>query len=368
MAAKKKGPGKGRGPATRPPSPAKRTTIPKQAAAKPPADAANQGGAATPGRPSPPKPGAAGKPAATTGQAPSGPTPTPTPAPSPRTAGRQAGRGAPSKPGPQSSKPGGPSAKRVTPAKGGGQAGKAVPPAKGAAAKASSARAAGASGKGSVATPTPPAAPGKGRPRGGPTKEERLAAAAAARRRQAIRNKALVAAGVVVVLLVVGFVIVSDRRERAKEAAAFQTASCTFDRESDGDAGPGRNHVPNPSYDVDPPAGGDHTAEAASAGIFTADRLPLEGQVVHALEHGFIVFWHRPDLDEARLTQLREVAQEHPGEVLMVPRPTLPTPVAATAWHVRLLCQDVEADTLERFVDTFVDRGPEKGFVSREPG
>ncbi|MEA2717957.1 MAG: hypothetical protein QOI99_2274, partial [Actinomycetota bacterium] len=36
MAAKKKGPGKGRGPATRPPSPAKRTTIPKQSAAKPP--------------------------------------------------------------------------------------------------------------------------------------------------------------------------------------------------------------------------------------------------------------------------------------------------------------------------------------------
>jgi len=173
---------------------------------------------------------------------------------------------------------------------------------------------------------------------------------------------------VAAIVLVVAFVLVSDRKERTQEASEFQTGSCRFDRQSDDDAGQGRNHVANPTYDIDPPAGGDHTSEAAGAGIYTSDRVPSDGQIVHALEHGFIVLWHRPDLDEQRLTQIRELAQEHPGEVLMVPRLSLETPVAATAWHVRLLCGDIEVDTLERFVTTFVDEGPEKGFVKRDQG
>ena len=195
-----------------------------------------------------------------------------------------------------------------------------------------------------------------------------MAAAAAARRRQSLRNRALLAVGVVGIMFVVSFVLVSDRRERNSEAAQFQTGSCQFDRESDPDAGPGRNHVANPTFEVDPPAGGDHTAQASGAGNFTAETAPPDGQVVHAMEHGFVVLWHRPDLDEQRLIELRDVALKHPGEALLVPRSSLTTPVAATAWHVRLLCDGVEADTLERFITTFADKGPEKGFVTRIEG
>jgi len=192
-----------------------------------------------------------------------------------------------------------------------------------------------------------------------------LAAAEAARRSRSIRNKALLATGVAAIVLVVGFVLVSDRRERDQQAAQFRTGSCQFDRKSDSDGGAGRNHVPNPTYKVDPPAGGDHTAQASGPGIFTADTAPAEGQIVHAMEHGYVVLWHRPDLDEQNLNALRDLAQKRQGEVLMVPRPSLDTQVAATAWHARLRCEALEVDTLERFVTTFVDQGPEKGFVKK---
>jgi len=161
-------------------------------------------------------------------------------------------------------------------------------------------------------------------------------------------------------MLLVGFVIVSDRRERDQQAAQFQTGACRFDRKTDPDGGIGRNHTANPTYKVDPPAGGDHTPEAAAAGIFTAADAPVDGQIVHAMEHGYIIFWYQPDLDEQSLSALRGVAQRHERDVLMLPRPSIGTPVAATAWHARLLCDSLEVDTIERFVDTFVNQGPEK--------
>ena len=162
------------------------------------------------------------------------------------------------------------------------------------------------------------------------------------------------------VVLVVGFVIISDRRERSRQAAEFTTASCRFDRTSDGDDGPGRNHTPTPSYRVNPPAGGNHTPQAAPAGIYTDANLPADGQIVHAMEHGYIVLWYRPDLDEQSLGQLRDLANEHAKDILMVPRPSIGTPVAATAWHARIQCGGLEVDTVEKFINTFVNKGPEK--------
>jgi len=354
MAAKKKGPGKGRGPATRPASPAKRTTIPKSAAAKLPTAAKNPAApgptpSSTPAPASPPGPSSPPAPPANSGQsskpgpsAKSGqsskPAPSATPGPSSPPA-PPAKSGQSSKPGPQG-KP--------------GQSSKLSPPAKaGSSSKSGSPR--------QAAAPSANADPiTKRRPRGGPTREERLAAAAAARRKQSIRNRALLAAGVVAALVVVSFVIVSDRRERDQEAAQLESGSCRFDRESDPDGGPNRNHTPTPTYKLNPPAGGNHTPQAAGAGIFTEANAPVDGQIVHAMEHGYVVLWYRPDLDEASLNTYRELAQRHERDVLVVPRPSLEQPVAATAWHARLLCDAVDVDATERFINAYVNEGPEK--------
>ncbi|MEA2684829.1 MAG: hypothetical protein QOE93_24 [Actinomycetota bacterium] len=367
MAAKKKGPGKGRGPATRPPSPAKRTTVPKPGAPKDPTAAGGQ---------APPAAGAkapAPKPATPAGARPGGTAKLPPPT--------KSGGGSTARQGGTTAKPGGATAKLPSPSPtkaGGGATAKPPSLAKatggpsakatgGTAAKATggtTAKARQAGGGGAPAKASAPAAakaaPGaKNRPRTGPTREERLAAAAAARRRRSIRNKALLAGAVAVAIFAVGLVIQSDRRERDQQAAQFTTASCQFDRDSDDDAGSGRNHVPNPTYEVNPPAGGDHTPQAAGAGIFTAENAPADGPTVHALEHGYIVLWYRPDLDESSLTMLRDLAQKHAKDVLVVPR-AMEVPVAATAWHARVLCGAVETSTLELFITEFANGGPEK--------
>jgi hypothetical protein len=49
--------------------------------------------------------------------------------------------------------------------------------------------------------------------------------------------------------------------------------------------------------------------------------------------------------------------------VLAVPRPSLPTALAATAWRTRLLCPDGAEEPIATFVTALRNRGPEQGFV-----
>jgi hypothetical protein len=113
------------------------------------------------------------------------------------------------------------------------------------------------------------------------------------------------------------------------------------------------------AYQVDPPSGGDHLAAPASAGSYRVGNVPADGNLVHSLEHGFVILWHRPDLADAQLDQMLDVAEPYARDVLVVPRASLPTPVAATAWHKRLQCPSLELDVLRRFVDEFRNDGPE---------
>jgi len=173
-----------------------------------------------------------------------------------------------------------------------------------------------------------------------------------------MRRLVLVGALVAVLLAsVIGFVIV-DRRRDAQLEATLTGGTCTTDDRSDPTAPVGQNHVADPTYAVDPPAGGDHTANAAGPGVYAAENAE-DGPVVHALEHGYIVYWHRPDIAPDERQQLEEMQAERDNDVLVVERPTLPVPVAATAWGHRLLCQEVEVEALARFTDEYVNEGPE---------
>jgi hypothetical protein len=82
--------------------------------------------------------------------------------------------------------------------------------------------------------------------------------------------------------------------------------------------------------------------------------------VVHSLEHGYVAIWYRPDLAAADLAALRQIAEDRPEDVLLLPRATLPVPVAATAWHRRLLCSRSEPASIRRFADAYIGKGPEK--------
>jgi hypothetical protein len=132
--------------------------------------------------------------------------------------------------------------------------------------------------------------------------------------------------------------------------------ACTTDQQSD----PGASHVNNPTYRVTPPAGGNHFPTPAPAGLYTNGSVPTDGMLVHSLEHGYIGLWYDPTIPASDLSALEAVALQFPIDTLLVPRTGMPVPVAATAWHQRLLCQGVNAIALQNFVIQYRNKGPER--------
>ncbi len=148
--------------------------------------------------------------------------------------------------------------------------------------------------------------------------------------------------------------VLDRQRDQRRLATALVAGSCEADRRADPVAQD--RHVARPVFRVDPPAGGTHTEDVARAGTYAGDDLPDDGPLVHALEHGYVVLWHRPGVPTA---PLERVAADHEGDVLVVERASLPVPVAATAWGRRLLCGQTEPAVLGLFVDAYVGQGPE---------
>lgn len=172
-------------------------------------------------------------------------------------------------------------------------------------------------------------------------------------------RRGIVIGAVVLAAAVVASVVISNRRASERTVNRLEAGACSFDRRGDSDRGQGRNHVGTaPRYDVDPPAGGDHLGSAAQPGFY-AEAAPDDGQLVHALEHGDVVLWHRPDAAPATLEALRDIANRYDDDVLVVPRESLVSEVSATAWQRRLLCPAFERAAIQLFVESYRDEGPE---------
>ena len=194
----------------------------------------------------------------------------------------------------------------------------------------------------------------------GPTpKQLQRQAQQQAAKRDALRRK-LVAAGLAVaaVAAVAAYVVV-DRRNDAELRDALTSGGCSVDDRSDPTSPPGQNHVPSPGYAVEPPAGGNHLASVARSGVYDLDDTPPDGQLVHSLEHGYVIAWHRSGISPEDKKALEDFRAEHEGDVIVVERPRLPVPFAATAWNNRLLCPQLDEAALERFFDEHVGNGPE---------
>jgi hypothetical protein len=168
--------------------------------------------------------------------------------------------------------------------------------------------------------------------------------------------------GIVALLALLTVTVMNSRRSNDAVVRKLEAGgACTYDTKSDSDSGPGRNHVNGDlTYDVNPPAGGNHNPVASQPGVYTAETKPPDAQIVHALEHGYVAIWYRPDVDAAQFEALRNLANKYDRDVLLVPRDSMSSPVAATAWHDRLLCSRPDAAALERFVTAYRNKGPEK--------
>jgi hypothetical protein len=162
----------------------------------------------------------------------------------------------------------------------------------------------------------------------------------------------------------------------------------------------GRNHVDvgtQVKYNSNPPTSGSHYVEWTKAGVY--DKAIDDGHLVHSLEHGYIIISYNcaydPKAEEKKeepqslipvafaqeatptqaskedpwksdtckelKTQLEDIAR---GKVLnrliVIPRPKLDSHIALTAWTKLYKTNTVDRATIERFIDAFRNKGPEK--------
>lgn len=119
----------------------------------------------------------------------------------------------------------------------------------------------------------------------------------------------------------------------------------------------GRGHVADARYESPTPTSGPHSASAPRCGT-ASQGLPLE-LAVHALEHGAVVVWHHPTLDEGARADALEILASWDSHWILSPNPGITEPFVATAWN-RLKAFEEPGEGLREFVDTYRRRGPER--------
>lgn len=180
----------------------------------------------------------------------------------------------------------------------------------------------------------------------------------------ALRRRLIVAAVLAVVAGVfIFFAARPDSAPTLTEQLVAGSGGCVYDTKFDGDASNQGSHVQNPTYEVDPPAGGPHFPSPANPGFYEGSRVPTDGQLVHAMEHGFVVLWFRPDLPDETRTKIEDLSDQFGRELIVAERDGLDGEVAVTAWHRRLLCDQLVPDKVVLFTRSFKDQGTEKGFL-----
>ncbi|WP_372594593.1 DUF3105 domain-containing protein [Actinotalea sp.] len=199
----------------------------------------------------------------------------------------------------------------------------------------------------------------------------RAAQLADLRARQAAKERrsraviiAVSATAVVGLVVGAGAVIVNEsRRQSAVEQAANQPIAGveeTTDLSSDHVAA-----VPEPTPEeaggtVLPPVGGDHDPVPQNCGVYAEP--VATANAVHSLEHGAVWITYRPDLAQAQVDVLTELARGE-GYVLLSPFPDLAAPVVLTAWGVQLQVDDAADPRVEPFLVKYV-----QGEQTPEPG
>mgnify|MGYP001569013831 CR=1 FL=1 len=138
----------------------------------------------------------------------------------------------------------------------------------------------------------------------------------------------------------------------------------------------GRGHIAvgtEVKYKTNPPTSGQHYEDWTRAGIY--DEPKDDRNLVHSLEHGYIVMYYKCGLDtkeatdSARLNNQCKERKEQLAQVynnkgqrklIMVPRVNLDTNFAITAWDYLDKFNDFDKSRVEKFIDTHRNQGPEK--------
>jgi len=167
---------------------------------------------------------------------------------------------------------------------------------------------------------------------------------------------------VAIVLLAFGTVmLVFYPAERSSGIAGLSSGSAENSLQTEEFPIVGQDHVKQDdrvTYNSNPPTSGGHFATSLPWGVFGQD--VEDRSAVHNLEHGGIWITYRPDLDQASLRQLREIAARFPNAVLMSPRAANDSPIAIVSWGRMMKLESVDAENVDRFIRTYINNSPEQ--------
>lgn len=170
----------------------------------------------------------------------------------------------------------------------------------------------------------------------------------------------LLAAGALAVIAVCAFLIWQELQPtppRPGSSVPIQTA-----RHID----PGETHEP---YNSDPPTSGPHYAQPAGAGFYP--EAPPDEQLVHNLEHGYVILWYScSSLSDAGCEKLQADLQEVMAragnssrtgtpKLIAVPRPSLTARIALTSWGYLESLDSFDAEQILTFIRASRDHAPE---------
>ena len=113
------------------------------------------------------------------------------------------------------------------------------------------------------------------------------------------------------------------------------------------------------AYKESPPVGGEHHPVWLNCGVYEE---PVRSEnAVHSLEHGAVWITYRPDLPQADVDTLKDVAPDTYS--LLSPYEDLPAPVVVSAWGAQLALDGADDPRLEEFIKEY-RQGPQ----TPEPG
>jgi hypothetical protein len=161
-------------------------------------------------------------------------------------------------------------------------------------------------------------------------------------------------------------------RWTAALAVAAILPACGEEKADDGlvDAGietfpnEGDTHLPVGTvivYNTDPPTSGNHYPDPQLGGYYTS---PIAAAfLVHSMEHGGVIIYYDASIvAPSDLTQLQNLAAQHPGDfsqVVVVPRSDPTYPLILTAWTHRLRLTQYDQTRIDGFITLFLGQGPE---------
>ncbi|HET9492834.1 MAG TPA: DUF3105 domain-containing protein [Chloroflexia bacterium] len=190
--------------------------------------------------------------------------------------------------------------------------------------------------------------------------QRQAAARAEAARRQRtakVRTYSLFGIGAIAVVALVAWMIMSEANKPGQSVQVMAQ----------------RNHLASATeahtpYSTTPPTSGPHTESLPAFRIYE-EQLSDE-EAVHGLEDGAVIINYKPDLDEATVSKLEDIANVYlntPGKdnIIMTPYEGLAEPVVLTTWGRIDRLEAFDEARVRTFIEAYVNIDHHEGTEGR---